>query len=699
MSSSLSLSLHAIGLIVVYSLYGVLQEKIMRGVYGTAQEHFTSSSLLILCNRIFSVSTGLVIVFIRSQKRSTSGAPTPTFTSRLKPASPLVAVQLSVNYVPSSQIRLISLAKTAKMVPVLVVGALIYKKKHATKEWMAAGTIVCGCALYLFSHPPTSKHHAVEAKDDSFMSGILGTLCLLGYLFFDGLVSTTQERVFGKNPSSSDPFGPESPVLDQMIWTNTFAALIAIASALLTNVSGTLMPNVRLLLTTPALVWDVSVFSAASALGLIILLNTIASFGALTCSLIMTTRQFLSILINAGIFGNFSSVGLEGWTGVGWVASGIYIKMNKAYDPPKAPKGAPVKEGSADALHADELEGLASKELPSPASTSPLRKEPPRRMRQYFFQYCVPIAVPVVLALLLAPILYSESSNLDPFTGGVSEDVLSSDVEVEPVIGGAKPDLIAIEGGKWSAELHEAVSPDCHHNITTEPYSGKIRTGFVSFPRSGNSYVRSLVERATGFQTSSIYCDKGLSRTFLGECDHESGFFVKTHFPALPKKLPADSENYFRRFDQAVHLAIMVAPLGDHAAYWTQAPLLTEVLRYEDLKATPIPKMMSLLTFLLPSTDLPSLADLACMVESDASHEAYHSRKNSDFSSWDDYEPELRMEVLRLVRRPFCSFGYDRLLAKKQGELPEFQGFCDRVSYEDVNAVEEVADLDDVERP
>lgn len=57
------------------------------------------------------------------------------------------------------------------------------------------------------------------------------------------------------------------------------------------------------------------------------------------------------------------------------------------------------------------------------------------------------------------------------------------------------------------------------------------------------------------------------------------------------------------------------------------------------------------------------------------------------------------MEVLRLVRRPFCSFGYDRLLANKQGELPEFQAFCERVAYEDADAVEESVDLDEVERP
>ena len=51
-----------------------------------------------------------------------------------------------------------------------------------------SSTLRDSCALYLFSHPPKSSKHHVEAQDDSYMSGILGTLCLLGYLFFDGLV-------------------------------------------------------------------------------------------------------------------------------------------------------------------------------------------------------------------------------------------------------------------------------------------------------------------------------------------------------------------------------------------------------------------------------------------------------------------------------------------------------------------------------
>lgn len=189
-------------------------------------------------------------------------------------------------------------AKTSKMIPVLVVGALVWKKQHKQREWIAGGVILVGCATYLFAQPPKSHKPLPTTDDSNFWTGLAGTLFLLGYLFFDGLVSTTQERVFGRNPASSDPFGPESPVLDQMvrrwadvispqaltfyvrwqIWTNAFAGGIAVAVALLSNVSGSLWPNLELLLTSPPLIWDVCVFSAASALGLIILLNTIASF-------------------------------------------------------------------------------------------------------------------------------------------------------------------------------------------------------------------------------------------------------------------------------------------------------------------------------------------------------------------------------------------------------------------------------------
>lgn len=39
------------------------------------------------------------------------------------------------------------------------------------------------------------------------------------------------------------------------------------------------------------------------------------------------------------------------------------------------------------------------------------------------------------------------------------------------------------------------------------------------------------------------------------------------------------------------------------------------------------------------------------------------------------------MEILEITRRPFCAFGYDRLLLNKMGVVPEMIDFCKEVRY------------------
>ncbi|GAA6039819.1 hypothetical protein JCM8097_004238 [Rhodosporidiobolus ruineniae] len=819
-TSRLSLVLHACGLITIYSLYGVLQEKIMKSsTYGPNNEHFTSSSLLIVFNRFFSVSVGLAILLYKSRQQPEHGG----FVQRLKPASPYFAyASVAVfNFLSTScqyqALRFVSyttqsLAKTSKMVPVLVVGALVWKKKYAQREWVAGAVILAGCATYLFSTPPTphGSHAAASAENanSDLLNGLAGAFFLVGYLFFDGLVSTTQEKVFGKNPSSSDPFGPDSPVLDQMVWTNVFACIIAVVMSLASTATGGFWNNLELLLTSGPLLWDVCVFSGASAIGLIILLNTIASFGALTSSLIMTIRQFLSILINAYSFGTFSQVSMLGWTGVFWVASGIWIKINKKYDPPKQPKVV------FDAATSEESQSMLT-EKGSPAATPRLGEEfdePPSRsskIKQITMQYIVPCAIPVVGAILLSPFLSSAMGSdalalpapaapststtfyhappddsaaaaIEPVQLGTVEtpsaglaavvgstellDEENDDIDEEDapdsastgntdltevptaadqldenLINGAEAEeaaalSLSLEGGSWDEALHKAVSPSCRSELVTRPYRTSTRTIFASYPRSGNSYLRSLIERSTGYQTSSVYCDKGLQETFVGECDHSLNFFVKSHFPALSGKISKTDprfQQFYAQYDQAVHVvrnpldAIISwyhlshsprtkegfqdhenkldidvfdenyrKPILDlaerwrrHTVYWQQAPILTASLRYEDLKAQPIPNMMSLLSFLLPDEDLPPLQDVACIAEHHDSLQPYKSRRRGAFATWSQFSPALRADVLRLVRRPFCAFGYQRVLLEALGEQEDVQeamdGFCDEVRMQD----------------
>lgn len=61
--------------------------------------------------------------------------------------------------------------------------------------------------------------------------------------------------------------------------------------------------------------------------------------------------------------------------------------------------------------------------------------------------------------------------------------------------------------------------------------TGRAPVGLVSFPGSGNTWVRGLLEQVTGYCTGSVYCDVGLlEKGFAGEYIQNSAVIVvKTH--------------------------------------------------------------------------------------------------------------------------------------------------------------------------
>lgn len=88
--------------------------------------------------------------------------------------------------------------------------------------------------------------------------------------------------------------------------------------------------------------------------------------------------------------------------------------------------------------------------------------------------------------------------------------------------------------------------------------------------------------------------------------------------------------------------------------------------------------LMGVITFILPSFQLPPLNDLACLVEVDEEREAYKSRKAPAFASFDLYTPELRQKVVQLLKGEWCRHGYDQLLREKKGKETEVDEICGR---------------------
>jgi hypothetical protein len=137
-----------------------------------------------------------------------------------------------------------------------------------------------------------------------------------------------------------------------------------------------------------------------------------------------------------------------------------------------------------------------------------------------------------------------------------------------------------------------------------------------------------------------------------------------------------------------------------HLAYWSKVEIAVLQVRHEDSKSlsssSPIPShptrtdaplpvmhnrlstLMSIIAFLLPQEELPSLDDLVCVVEVDEAREAYRSRKAPEFSSWDLYTPELRVEVIKMLRSGWCRHGYDQLLRARMGRETGVDDVCSR---------------------
>jgi len=105
------------------------------------------------------------------------------------------------------------------------------------------------------------------------------------------------------------------------------------------------------------------------------------------------------------------------------------------------------------------------------------------------------------------------------------------------------------------------MSPHCNYtcpvNLTLLPNDGPL-TALASYPGSGNTWMREMLQQLTGYHVNSIYCDKSLQPVFPSECLlpsirkdkcnenkklYSRFLAIKTHFPDL--RFPID--NLFER--------------------------------------------------------------------------------------------------------------------------------------------------------
>eukprot|EP00760_Papus_ankaliazontas_P019022 PhM_4_TR17833/c0_g1_i1/m.9013/K15275/SLC35B1; solute carrier family 35 (UDP-galactose transporter), member B1 len=317
------LILCTVGINVCFLLWGILQEDITTKEYimrdGTTRK-FRQYYFLNMCQCVVSsIISFCILVFSHHHERH------PSFTSLTKEsfwmlskigltmtcASPLGL--LATRYVSFPTILV---AKTLKMLPVMLVGMLVHGVKYPTLKKVIVLLISVGVLLFSMSSDKAKKG---SGQTDS----VVGLMLVFFNLAFDAYTNTSQDqlvRIVHFNGTQV------------MFWANLFAifwhALVVVASEFVPPTEA-LAPQLFLAVDMCAqnhdFLFALVTYIAAGGLGQVIIFYVLSHFGSLTLTATTVTRKVFGIVLS--IFWNGHQLTSVQWASLVPVFAGVLLDM------------------------------------------------------------------------------------------------------------------------------------------------------------------------------------------------------------------------------------------------------------------------------------------------------------------------------------------------------------------------------------
>jgi len=169
----------------------------------------------------------------------------------------------------------------------------VSRNKYELYEYVVALGISIGMILFLSGSYDQSKHTPSTT--------ITGLFLLVLYMVFDSFTSNWQSEIF-------KTYGITS--IQMMCGVNLFSSMFTAASLL---VQGGFSEGISFASEHPKFLIDCVILSISSAVGQLFIFYTIAKFGAIVFTIIMTLRQAIAILLSCLIYQHqISALGVFG---------------------------------------------------------------------------------------------------------------------------------------------------------------------------------------------------------------------------------------------------------------------------------------------------------------------------------------------------------------------------------------------------
>ncbi|KAH7885098.1 UDP-galactose transporter [Phlebopus sp. FC_14] len=217
------------------------------------------------------------------------------------------------------------LGKSCKLVPVMLMNVLLYRRKFAPHKYLVVAMVTAGISVFMgFGNERPTK--ATSNGDQSPYGQLIGIAYLLINLVLDGAVNSTQDEIFSRYKVSGQ---------QMMLWINAFCTFLSVALGTLplpyipvlhpsSGAQTEFASALAFVRSHPSIVVPLVQFSLTGALGQLFIFETLQHFGSLTLVTITLTRKMFTMILSVVVYNHKLTPGQ--WLGAGIVFAGISVE-------------------------------------------------------------------------------------------------------------------------------------------------------------------------------------------------------------------------------------------------------------------------------------------------------------------------------------------------------------------------------------
>lgn len=302
------------GLQVSYLTWGYMQELIMTSTFTPTERvpdgKFPSAAFCVFSNRFLAIIVAIIAVRIRH------GAVLANNVAPLVAFAPCAFSNTMSSWSQYASLRYVSFPvqtvfKSSKIIPVMIMGKVLKGTTYPINQYAEALLITVGVAIFSVASKSSDSDTSTELGGLAFMTM---------YICFDCFTSQWQDKVYMKyGRANVDPY-------QMMLGVNSSAIVITTAGLI---INGDIPVILEFFRVNPS-VFQYNVITAiTSATGQLFIYTTIKEFGPIVFTVIMTTRQMISICISAFLFAH--PISMKAIAGAVLVFGVLFYQIRRKY--------------------------------------------------------------------------------------------------------------------------------------------------------------------------------------------------------------------------------------------------------------------------------------------------------------------------------------------------------------------------------